>query len=951
MFNKFFSLLGLLCFTISVAVAQSGIIRGQLTSSETGEELIGATVVIKGSNIGTATDLDGKFSFDNLQPGTYEVQASYVSYEPKTVAGVVVKNGEVTILNIRMSSSTTALKEVVVEARALRSSEGTLRNVQRKAAMVMDGISAEQITRSGDSDAASALTRVTGIAVEGSKYVYVRGLGDRYVKTALNGAEIPGLDPNRNTVQMDLFPSNLLDNLTVSKTFTPDLPGSFSGGYVNITTKDFPDRYTLQLSSAISFNSQTTFNDRFLSSNKGDFDWLGFDDGTRAVPDEVDYTIPSESFTNQERAEQIDKATRAFNTKMGPSRATAPVSHTHSFSLGNQTELFGRQFGYVVGASYQRNFSYYDNGTFGVWKLKSSTAEELDNNQLFSDERGVEEVTLGLLANLSYKLNNNNKVSLNLMRNQNGQNSSRFLSGTFPENLGVYDRSAIFESRALHYTQRALSSGQLKGEHVVPGLKNSKIDWLASFTLSQQDEPDLRFFANDYFVNGTDTTYNIRVSNYNPPSRFFRDLDETNIDLKLNIETPFTIWNGLEAKTKFGAATILKNRSFRENIYRYRFTNAYNYNGSIEEFFAPENLGIVSRPGDPESNGIYNYGVYLQDGSQRTNNYDGEESVYAGYAMIDLPVTEKLRVVAGARLEATDIYVESFNPLLEPGELNQLDVLPSLNTTYSLTDKMNVRFGYSRTLARPNFREIAPYTSFDFVGEPALTGNANLKRTLIDNLDARWEWYPAIAEYIGVSAFYKNFQNPIERTINTLAQNPQIDINNVGNAKVYGLEFEVNKRLSFITPSLENFLLGANLSLTKSQVNISDAELALIRTLNPDAESTRPMFGQSPYVANATLSYQNEPLGLVATGSFNMFGDRISAISIGGTPNIYERSRPVAGLVVSKKLGEHFSMRVSANNILNPEYKHSHEFKGVEYIYSSYKVGRDFSVGLTYLIN
>ncbi|MCC9137093.1 TonB-dependent receptor domain-containing protein [Pontibacter silvestris] len=951
MFNKFFSLIGLLSLTVSVAVAQSGIIRGQLTSSETGEELIGATVVIKGTNSGTATDLDGKFSFNNLQPGTYELQASYVSYEPKAVAGVVVKDGEVTVVDIRLGSSTTALKEVVVEARAIRSSEGTLRNIQRKSALVMDGISAEQITRSGDSDAASALTRVTGISVEGSKYVYVRGLGDRYVKTALNGAEIPGLDPNRNTVQMDLFPSNLLDNLTVSKTFTPDLPGSFSGGYVNITTKDFPDRYTLQLSSSVGYNSQATFNSNFLSSNKGGLDWLGFDDDTRAVPDEIDYTIPSESFTNQERAEQIDKATKAFNTEMAPSRMTAPVNHSHTFSLGNQTELFGKQFGYVVGLSYQRNFSYYDNGSFGVWKLKSASAEELDNNKLFSDERGVEEVTLGLLANFSYKLNNNNKISLNLMRNQNGQNSSRFLSGTYPENFGVYDESAIFESRALHYIQRSLTSGQLKGEHVLPGFKNSKVDWLASFTLSQQDEPDLRFFANDYFITGADTAYSIRVSNYSPPSRFFRNLDETNLDLKLNLETPFTIWNGLEAKTKFGVAALLKDRSFRENIYRYRFSNAYNYNGNVEEFFAPENLGIVMQPSDPESGGIYNYGVYLQDGSQRTNNYDGEESVYAGYAMIDLPVTEKLRVVAGARLEATDIYVESFNPLLEPGNLNQVDILPSVNTTYSLTEKMNFRLGYSRTLARPNFREIAPYTSFDFVGEPALVGNANLKRTLIDNFDARWEWYPAVAEYIGVSAYYKNFQNPIERTINTLAQNPQIDINNVDNAKVYGLEFEINKRLSFVTPSLENFLVGANLSLTKSQVNISESELALIRTLNPEAESTRPMFGQSPFVANATLSYQSEPLGLVATASFNMFGDRISAISIGGTPNIYERSRPIAGLVVSKRISEHFSAKVSANNILNPAYKHSHEYKGEEYIYSSYKVGRDFSVGLTYLIN
>jgi outer membrane receptor for ferrienterochelin and colicin len=950
MLRKISGFISLLSLTITVAFAQNGVIRGQLTSSETGEELIGATVVIKGTSTGAATDLDGKFNLTNLQPGTYEVQASYISYEPKTVTGVIVNKDEVTVLNIQLGSATTALKEVVIEGRAIRSSENTLRNTQKKSAVVMDGISAEQFSRSGDSDAAAALTRVTGISIEGSKYVYVRGLGDRYVKTALNGAEIPGLDPNRNTVQMDLFPANLIDNLVVSKTFTPDMPGSFSGGFVNVTTKDFPDRFTLQLSTAIGYNDQTTFNGNFLTTNKGKTDWLGFDDGTRAVPDEVNYAVPYESYTNQKNAELIDKATNAFNTEMAPRSMVAPLNRSHSFSLGNQREVFGRQFGYVVGLSYQRGYSYYDNGTFGMWKLNSSNAENLFVERLLEDERGVEEATVGLLANFSYKLNSNNKVSLNLIRNQSGQNSSRFLNGIFPETSGIFDNTAIFESRAMHYMQRALSSGQLKGEHVVPGLKNSKIDWLASFTLSQQDEPDLRFFANDYFISGADTAYRIQPAAYTLPARFFRDLDETNIDLKLNIETPLIIWNGLEAKTKFGVAALVKDRAFRENIYRYRFSSDYGYSGSIPEFFAPENLGIVSRPQDAEGGGIYRYGVYLQDGSQRTNNYDGEESIYASFGMIDLPLTSKLRVVTGARVEVTDIFVQSFNEQLEPGELKQVDILPSINTTYSLNEKMNFRAGYSRTLARPNFREIAPYTSFDFVGEPAFTGNADLQRTTIDNFDTRWEWYPNLGEYLSVSAFYKKFHNPIERAINTLAQNNEIFIQNVAQAKVYGLEFEVNKRLSFITPSLQNFLVGTNLSLIKSEVSITPQELEQIRRVRPDADDTRPLFGQSPFVANASLSYQNDPLGLVATANYNVFGDRISAISVGGTPNIYERSRPVASIVVSKSLGN-FTVKAVADNIFNPEFKHSHEYNGEEFIYSSYKQGRTYSLGLTYLIN
>ncbi|WP_181304680.1 TonB-dependent receptor [Rufibacter sp. XAAS-G3-1] len=953
MLRKVLSFLSLYLLLVGTALAQSGIVRGQLKSGENNEPLIGATVQIKGTSNAAATDLDGKFNLTNLAPGTYEVIASYLSYEPKTVTGVVVKSNEVTVLNISLGAAATNLQEVVVEGRAIRNSENTLRNMQKKSATVMDGISAEQFSRSGDSDAAAALSRVTGLSVEGSKYVYVRGLGDRYVKTSLNGAEIPGLDPNRNTVQMDLFPSNLLDNLTVSKTFTPDMPGSFSGGFVNITTKDFPDRFTLQFSTSIGVNDQTTFNKNFLTSNKGKTDWLGFDDGTRAVPGEINYEIPFESASSQTVAERIDRATNAFNTEMAPTRNAAPVNHSHSFSLGNQTELFGRQFGYVVGLSYQRAFSYYNNGTFGLWELTSANANELLVESLLDDERGVEDVSLGLLANFSMKFNPNNKIALNVMRNQSGQNSSRYLNGIFPETSGLYgdeSRRNIFESRALHYTQRALSSAQLKGEHVLPGFKKSVVDWLASFTLSQQDEPDLRFFANDYFVTGADTAYRIQPAAYTLPARFFRDLDETNLDVKVNVTTPLTVWSGLEAKVKYGAAALRKNRTFRENIYRYRFNNDYNYNGNIADFFAPHHLGVVSRPGDPENEGRYAYGVYLQDGTQRTNNYDGEESVYAGYAMIDLPISKELRVVAGARVETTDIFVESFNRNLAPGELNQVDVLPSVNATYSLTDKMNLRFGVSRTLARPNFREIAPYTSYDFVGEPAFTGNANLKRTQIDNIDARWEWYPELGEFISVSAFFKNFNNPIERSINTLALNNEIFIQNVNNAKVYGLEFEVNKRLSFITPAMKNFLVGANLSLIESRVGISARELEQIRAVRPEAEATRPLFGQSPFVANASLTYQNDPLRLIATANYSVFGDRISAISVGGTPNIYERSRPMMSMVVSKGLGQHFTAKVAVENILNPEYKHSHEFNGQEFIYSAYKLGRTYSVGVTYLV-
>jgi TonB-dependent receptor len=476
------------------------------------------------------------------------------------------------------------------------------------------------------------------------------------------------------------------------------------------------------------------------------------------------------------------------------------------------------------------------------------------------------------------------------------------------------------------------------------------MDWVGAATLSSQDEPDLRFFSNDYSIFQEDTLYNIQEALYNNPSRYFRTMTETNFDGKVDFEVPFRQWLGLASRIKFGGSGLQKERNFTERRFEFEQMNLVtHYDGNPSLFWADANLGQ-----QVDSLGNTTWSQYLQDNSERRNQYTGSQHVLAAYAMTELALTNHLRFVGGVRFEATRIELVSEDRSLERGILENNDFLPSANLIYSLkneaTNKMNLRASYSRTLARPTFRELAPFASFDFVRDFTLIGNPNLERTLIDNYDLRWEWMPSMGEMLSVSAFTKHFQNPIERVINPTAANLELNYRNVPEATAMGLEFEARKSLAFLGSGFKWFRIGANLTLISSKLDINAQELAQIRVLNPDAAATRAMYGQSPYTINAELSYLNDTLGISSSLNFNVWGDRISDISSGGTPNVYERSRPSLDYSISKNIVGNWSIRLRARNLLNPEYKRTYLFKGEHYDFQSYRVGRSFSVGISYTI-
>lgn len=938
----------LLVFLITASYAQkSGIIRGTVIDDASGETLIGATAQIVGSTNGAVTDLDGTFSISAIAPGVYTVQFSFIGYQVQKVENVVVNPGEITVLNVRLGEEATNLQEVVVSADLIRDNEAAILTMQRESSQVLDGISARQFAMNGDNDAAAAIKRVTGVSVEGGKYVFVRGLGDRYSKTSINQAETPGLDPNRNSVQMDLFPSNLIDNLVVYKTFSPDIPASFSGGFINISTKEFPEQFSLQFSGSLGYNTNATFQENVLTDDLGKLHALGFADKGRRMPASIRDGITPRTF-DLGQAQQLDMETKSFSGSMAPTVYSPAMNQNFSFSVGNQHVLFGKQVGFIAGLSYQRSYEYYKNGDLGRFFLPGDvTAPALDTLYALQDERSKESVLWGALLNTTVKLNANNKVSVNLMHNQSADASTRFLEGKFPFASGDNPDFNV-QLRAMEYVQRSLSTGQLKGVHMI-GERKIKLDWSGAYTLSTQDEPDLKYFNNLRFGSSPESySYDAVSNNVRPASRYFREMQETNIDAKTSVEIPL-VTGATDSKLKIGGSYVSKDRSFDEMIVQYKpEPYATAYNGDIGQYFAEHNLGLVG-----PSNTVQ-YGLIILDQTTGGGTYRGKENIPAAYAMIDWHVTEKLKVSTGVRYEQTDIEVDNVNARETErfATLNNHDLLPALNLTKEFANNTNLRFAYGRTIARPTFRELARFASFDFQGDFILIGNPFLKRSVIDNIDLRYEIFPRTLELFSVSAFYKRFTDPIERAIdpNTNDLSTQVFFRNVEEAYLAGLEVEFRKKLDFVTPALTNFSIGFNLAYIYSQVDISEGELALIRVNDPAADDRRVMFGQSPYIVNALLSYDNAVKGLNANVNFNVQGSRLSVVSTGGIPNVYEKPRPTLDFNLKKAIANRWALKFSATNLLDSPYRMTHEFNGAEYNYSSYRLGRNFSLGAAFTI-
>jgi TonB-dependent receptor len=932
--KKFLMIPGLLIFSISL-FAQNGFIRGKITDAETGEALYGATVMKQGTGIGVVADFDGNYSL-SLDPGSHTIVITFISYQTQTFQDVQVKSGQITSLDLAMASAVSELDEVLVTGEALRDSELGIMTYQRKSANVVDGVSSQGFERRGDRDLASAMGRVTGVSVQNGKFVYVRGLGDRYTRTTLNSMTIPGLDPDRNDVQIDIFPTSVLENVIVYKTFSPNLPGDFTGGIVDLETKNFPEEKTTSVTLGFRYNPEMNLNNNALSYQGGNTDWLGFDDGTRALPFPSSTKVPDVSSGDP----TIESMTRTLNPQLAPHRTRNFLNTSFSFNHGNRINRDKYTIGYTAIFNYQSRYEYYDDVEFGDYTKN----DNLEESAFFAEEIRKGELSRrnvlwsGLLSG-AIKFDKHS-FSATIFRTQNGvSEASDRTSRDFDQT-----QATLYEN-ILTYSQRSVTNGILAGTHQ---LGNLMVDWKNSVTFARTYDPDFRETAID-------------ISNPEMPTlnagagagirRFWRDLNEFNENLKLDFSFPY----GGNHKLQFGLAGLYKDRDFDVFNYRLDATDRSGIPVDPDYFLKDENIWTSSE----------RQGTYLRGNSEPTNNYEGKAAVLAGYVMTEMTLG-KLKAIYGARVENASMYYTGVNirgvHFNNERTLDEVNILPSVNLVYALTESVNIRSSFGKTLARPSFKEKSAAQIYDPITKRFFNGNMDLQQTMINNYDLRWETFFKNGDLLSLSGFYKQFNGHIEMVTYDVATD-NVKPRNAGESRVYGLEFEMRKKLDFITPVFSNFSVGANVTLANSQVDlksvtINESGLTELESRQNNARvgeatgATRPMGGQSPYLINGYVNYSTSEGFMNANLSYNVQGESLFIIGVGAVPDVYTQPFHSLNLNLYRDLGSNRNHRltVGLTNILGSERMDLYKgFGNAEAIYSVFRPGRTFS--LTYGYN
>jgi len=875
------------CWTASIASAQqTGKIAGKVIDKKTGETLIGLTVKVEGLSIGAATDVEGRFVLGSLPQGKYTLVFKYIGYQTKTISDVEVKAGALTPLNISMDeSSSQTLAEVVVTATYRQESIGALYAQQKNAVNMSSGISTELIQRSPDKNTSEVLKRVSGASIQNNKFVVIRGLADRYNNNQLNNAILPSTEPDRKAFSFDIIPSNLVDKIVINKTASPDLPGDFAGGSIKIFTKDVPDEGFINFSTGWGYNTISTFRD-FVSNERGKYDYFGFDDGNRKLPGQFPANFAQYNpLSNQEKA----NFSKLLPNSFGQSTYEALPSQNYQFSWGNRYDLKNEgSLGAVFSVSYRNSQNQLDIVRNDYQNLFADIYYNYDDQQYSFN------TNLGLLANITYK-NGKNKYSFKNLFN-------RVFDQAYTTRFGYNDNiAANLQVDNSELTQKSILNTQLEGEHQF-GTKDQKLNWNLSLASINRDQPDLRtIYYREIALNSNQFELVDRNSR-----RFFSDMKEQNYSGQLNYSLPMSFF-GKKSTFKTGALSVIKTRDFNARIFNYLYNSsgsgsfdAYILSLPKDKIFAPENI---------KANG----GFILTDFTNNTDSYQAQTLLNAGYAMLDNQLSEKSRLIWGARLEHyyQNIDYVDLSSTARSFDQEFIDVLPSLNYTYSINDKSNLRFAVSRTVSRPELRELAPFAFFDFISQTNTVGLPSLKRGQINNFDFKYETYPKNGETFSISLFYKDFNDAIEQTLDEggTPERRIVNFANVPQATSYGLELEFRKRLDFISSSrfFQDLTVFSNFSYIKSDVKFNNAGIA-----------NRPLQGQSPYLINSGIQYSNAKSGLAITALYNRVGERIAFVGNTTVPNIWENARDVLDLQISKKmLKEKIELKANFSDILN----------------------------------
>ncbi|MDC1012392.1 TonB-dependent receptor [Flavobacteriaceae bacterium] len=938
--NKLNYLLPLLLLITFNSFSQFGI-TGTVIDGDFNEPLPFANILVKETGEGVTSDFDGKYSIE-LPKGSYTLVFSFVGYETKEITNINVSDADYTVTDIVLNSVAQGLEEVVVTVDAKRNTESSVLEIQRKSASLLDGISAQAFQKIGANDIASAVKNVPGVSVQGGKYVYVRGLGDRYSKSILNGVDIPGLDPDRNTIQMDLFPTNMLSNVLVIKSARADLPADFTGGVIDIITKDFPAKQEFSISASMSFNPDMHFNDNYLSYEGGQTDFLGFDDGTRK--DKIFNTFLGNAYDPRLNATTtglttINHISNQFNPQMAPNNDTSGMNYNFGVSYGNQFNFDnGHSFGFLGSLSYRKEQTVFENTQDNIYNFSPNRTElSFEENRLQTGTIGGENIIASGLFGMTYKTNAS-KFKFNALHIQNGESTS----GRFRQ-LTRFSDFIDFNKFNLEYNERSISNGTLSGLHNLTE-SQFKVEWTLSGTQAKVHDKDVR---NTTFQ---DEEGIFSFQENTEPKRIWRTLDEYNLVGKVDLTKRFTFLKE-DAVLKFGAFSSLKERDF--SIAQYSVSSNFtserdwaNYGGDPNQLFNPVNL--ISPTNDS--------GTYINPQTtirQDANIFNARQQNLAAYVSNEFNISPKLKSIIGFRFENYQVFYTGENSQLgqvfnDEQIISENNLFPSTNFIYSLTDNKNLRFAYSLTTARPSFKEASIAEIYDPLSNLFFIGNINIKPTYIDNFDLRYEAFGEDAQLFAMSLFYKNLTDPIEIGF-VAASTSNYKPLNLENANVFGIELEVRQKLSNWIAGLRNFNLNFNGSYIISDEKYSEDELKL-RTLGlRDGETlgtSRPLQGQSPYLINAGLDYNNTDKGIRGGFYYNVQGKTLEVVGDGFYPDVFTIPFHSLNFNFTKQFKNNTSLTLRVRNLLDDERESLFEgYGGTTEYFRLRHIGRSFSLG------
>ena len=876
---------------------------GKILDAGSGAVVAGAQVTVEGTAIAALADWSGRYALEGVAPGSHVVSVRMIGYQHKSVRDVTVESGATRGLDVTLTAAAIEVAAIEVTVEMERGSVAQALNEQRNATGIVSAMTAEQIEKSPDSDAGQAVQRVSGVTVQDGRYVFVRGLGERYTTTSLNSARIPSPEPERKVVPLDLFPAGVLEGITTSKTFTPDQPGDFSGAQVNLRTREFDVGRVLSFSASGSGND-AAFGVGLPHAPTVGREWLGFAGSARRIPAALKAAGDLSSTPQSEFPALLSSMRNSWSALS----ANGSAGRSFSGSLGGEDPVFGQRVSYLASLSYSAAEEVRRGERRAVAIASGTTGVALPQN-VAHGMTGSATVLWGAILNLNTRVGQRSRIAFNNTYTRSAENQATRLAGHNEE----FDKD--FDVTRLTFTERSVASSQLNGQHIFGD--RHLVDWTVTASRVARDEPDRSDLVYEAVIDSvTGVVQPIRWwGQPRSASRTFSALAESGLQTGANYRINLG-GIGNQSYVKVGVDYRNTERDADTRLYDIISLDL----SDAERADRPEQvLAQVSR-------------LYLS-ADANAGRYTAQDALTSGYIQISAGLSRRLTLIGGARVERSHLDVTTFRPNGMPApaaRIRNTDLLPSLAVTLKLAENQNLRLSATQTLSRPEYRELSSVQYRDLIFGLNVQGNPGLRRALIQNFDARWEFYPSHAEVVSVALFGKRFDNPIERIIVGTTGANTISFVNANGATNYGVELEARKQLGQVT-------LFANSTLMRSRIQPGNDSIASLSSKN------RPMVGQAEYVVNAGLSYAAVS-GLGATLLYNVVGPRITEAGTTALPDAYERARHVVDLSLRAPLAYHASVKLDAKNLLDAPLRITQG--GVTRLW--YRTGRTVSAGITW---